>query len=395
VVYQARHLRLKRPVALKMLQAPAGPGGEARARFSAEAEAAATLQHPNIVQVYELGEHAGRPFLALEYVAGGTLAQRCGGLPQPQRWAAELVRALALAMQHAHQRGVVHRDLKPANILLTLEGTPKVSDFGLAKRLDRDGGLTRLGGVFGTPQYMAPEQARGKGRGGTVGPAADIWALGAILYELLTGRPPFAGDDPAEVLRRVVEEKPEPLRGLRPDVALCLKAICRRCLHKDPRQRYQSARALAEELGRYLAGEPVQARLAGRAGRLARVAAVMAVCAGLVVLLGYFCWQAAESPDTVPSVAPRVQPGTADRSRYEALAREIARLRAELEQGKRRERELRQRLEEASGRALALATQLKQAEQARVKAEKELLAQWQKLHRIDEKTRPQAHRQGQ
>jgi serine/threonine-protein kinase len=188
VVYQARHIALDRVVALKMILRGEHEGPEQRRRFRTEAEAVARLQHPNVVQIHEVGEHDGLPFFSLEFCPGGSLERKLGGTPLPPREAARLVQTLALAMQAAHERGIVHRDLKPANVLLAEGGTPKVTDFGLAKKLD-ESGQTPSGAVVGTPSYMAPEQAGGKGR--EVGPAADVYALGAILYECLTGRPPF------------------------------------------------------------------------------------------------------------------------------------------------------------------------------------------------------------
>jgi serine/threonine-protein kinase len=188
VVYQARQLALKRVVALKMMLAGSHADAEDLARFRAEAEAVAQLQHPHIVQIYEVSQHAGLPFFALEYLEGGSLAQKLQGAPLPARDAAQLVETLARAMQAAHARGIIHRDLKPANVLLDQEARPKTTDFGLAKRVEAGPGLTRTGAIMGTPSYMAPEQAAGQGK--EVGAAADVYALGAILDELLTGRPP-------------------------------------------------------------------------------------------------------------------------------------------------------------------------------------------------------------
>ncbi len=191
VVYHARHLALNRIVALKMIRAGDEADDEELIRFRAEAEAVARLHHANIVQIYEVGDHAGRPFCALEYVDGGNLAHQLAQTPQPARYAAAVVQALARAIHHAHAQGIVHRDLKPSNVLLTTEGTPKITDFGLAKKLDDDNGRTRTGAVMGTPSYMAPEQAAGRTK--DVGPLVDVYALGAILYEMQTGRPPFRG----------------------------------------------------------------------------------------------------------------------------------------------------------------------------------------------------------
>ncbi len=266
VVYKARHLRLGRVVALKMILAGSHAGPEELARLHEEARAVARLRHPNIVQIYEVGEADGHPFLSLEYVEGGSLAQRLNGIPLPARQAAELVGVLARAVQHAHEQGVVHRDLKPANVLLTADDTPKVSDFGLAKQLDREAGHTQTGAILGTPSYMAPEQATGKAR--EVGPAADVYALGAILYELLTGRPPFRGENVWETLEQAVSQEPVPVRRLQPKVPKDLETICLKCLHKEPRKRYASAAALADDCGAFLAGRPIQARPVGRAERL-------------------------------------------------------------------------------------------------------------------------------
>src|SRR4051794_18199295 len=206
VVFRARHLRLNRPVALKMLLAGPYAGPHERERFRREAQAVAALRHPNVVQVYDVGEADGRPYFTMELMEGDSLAQRLAGTPQPARQAAALVATLAEAVQAAHQGGVGHRDLKPANILFTADGTPKVTDFGLARRLEGGRGLTLTGVAVGTPSYMAPEQAQGKP--GEVGAAADVYALGAILYELLTGRPPFRAETAAETLRQVVSREP-------------------------------------------------------------------------------------------------------------------------------------------------------------------------------------------
>jgi serine/threonine-protein kinase len=199
------------------------------------------MQHPNIVQVHEVGEQDGMPFFSLEYLEGGSLANRLEGTPWPARKAAELVETLARAMQAAHDKGIIHRDLKPANILLTADGTPKITDFGLAKRLD-SAGQTQTGAIMGTPSYMAPEQAGGKGK--EVGPAADVYALGAILYELLTGRPPFKAETPLDTVLQVVSEEPVAPTQLNAKVPRDLETICLKCLHKEPTKRYASAPSL-------------------------------------------------------------------------------------------------------------------------------------------------------
>ncbi len=258
VVYQARQLQPPRPVALKMILAGVHAGTRALARFRNEAEALARLQHPNIVQVYEVGEHAGLPYFSLEYCAGGSLARELDGTPRLAAESAATVEVLARAVDAAHQAHVVHRDLKPGNVLRTADGRMKVSDFGLAKRLDTEAGPTQPGVILGTPSYMAPEQAAGKGK--EAGPAADIYALGAILYELLTGRPPFRGTSPMDTVLQVLNDEPVPPRRLQPKVPRDLETICLKCLHKQPSHRYASAVALADDLARWQRGEPIQAR---------------------------------------------------------------------------------------------------------------------------------------
>jgi WD40 repeat protein/serine/threonine protein kinase/tetratricopeptide (TPR) repeat protein len=280
VVYKAMHIRLKRLVALKMILAGQHAGAEDRDRFVTEAEAAARLQHANIVQIYEIGEHDGRHYFSLEYVDGGSLDDHIEGKPQPPRAAARLVEVLARAMYYAHVRGIIHRDLKPANILLSTDHTherepaasttrassahpwvnhsPKITDFGLAKKLDADEGQTRTGSILGTPNYMAPEQATGQIR--SIGPCSDIYALGAILYELLTGRPPFVGESAYDTLRRVATAEPLPPRSLIAGLPRDIETICLKCLHKDSRRRYSDAQELARDLRRFQDGESIHAR---------------------------------------------------------------------------------------------------------------------------------------
>jgi hypothetical protein len=265
VVYRARHVDLGHEVALKMILAGGHADPQELARFRVEAAAVAQLRHPHIVHINDFGEHDGRPFVSLELVAGGTLAGRLKQGPVPPREAAALVEKLARAMGHAHERGIVHRDLKPSNVLLTAEGEPKVADFGLAKRLDADDGLSQSGAVLGTAAYMAPEQAAGQLR--SVGAASDVWALGVVLYECLTGRVPFRGTTTLETLRLVQTTEPVPPRRLRPALARDLETVCLRCLEKDLGRRYSSAGALADDLGHFLRGEPVAARPVGALGR--------------------------------------------------------------------------------------------------------------------------------
>jgi hypothetical protein len=257
VVYKARQIGLNRVVALKMILVGGHAGQAERTRFRLEAEAAARLQHPNIVQVFDVGESNGHPYFSLEFVGGGTLAQRLDHRPQSARSAAHLSAVLARATHAAHQCSIVHRDLKPANILLTPDGIPKITDFGLAKRMDAEAHLTQSNAILGTPSYMAPEQAEAGSR--TVGPAADIYALGTILYEMLTGRPPFLADTPLDTILQVVADAPVPPSRLQSKVPPELEAVCMKCLHKEPRRRYTSALALAEDLERFLDGVPTEA----------------------------------------------------------------------------------------------------------------------------------------
>jgi hypothetical protein len=260
VVYLARQTRLNRPCALKMILAAEHAGDTQRERFETEAQAIARLQHENIVRIYEIGQHQGQPFMALEFCEGGSLARKLRQQQPTPREAATLVRTLALGIQAAHAAQVIHRDLKPANVLLSAEGTAKVTDFGLAKKLD-EAGQTHTGTVLGTPSYMPPEQARGER---DLGPAVDIYALGAILYECLTGRPPFKAATALETIHQVLASDPVSVRQLNPSVARDLETIVHKCLQKDPRRRYASAQDLAADLERFLNGEPVRARPVGR-----------------------------------------------------------------------------------------------------------------------------------
>jgi serine/threonine protein kinase len=258
VVYRARQVQLDRPCALKMILAGAHADGVATLRFLAEARAVAKLQHSNVVQIHHIDQADGLPFFELEYVEGGSLDKRLDGTPWPPRRAAALVATLAGAVAEAHRLGLVHRDLKPGNVLLAADGTPKITDFGLAKSLGADSGLTATETILGTPSYMAPEQAAGNTR--HVGPAADVYSLGAILYELLTGRPPFVGASLLETIEQVKSAEPVPPSRLVPGLPRDLNTIALTCLQKEPARRYPSAAALAEDLGRYLDGAPIVAR---------------------------------------------------------------------------------------------------------------------------------------
>jgi len=258
VVYKAREIKLQRLVALKMILAGSHAGPNELQRFQTEARAVAKLQHPNIVQIYDINEQDEHWYFSLEFIEGGNLTSKIGGTPQRPRKAAQMVEVLARAMYYAHEHNIVHRDLKPANILLTADDIPKITDFGVAKQLDSEQGQTRSGAIVGTPSYMAPEQARGQTK--VVGPAADIYSLGALLYEMLTGRPPFKGETPVDTLFQVAYEEPSPPSRLQPQVPHDLEVICLKCLEKDPDRRYLTAQALANDLARFLADEPILAR---------------------------------------------------------------------------------------------------------------------------------------
>jgi tetratricopeptide (TPR) repeat protein len=301
IVLKARQVALKRLVALKMIRAGFATDPERLARFRSEAEILGRLRHPNIVQVYDVGVHAGQPYCALELVEGGSLAEAVAGVPQPAADAARIVEVLAGAMHVAHVSGVLHRDLKPANVLLVRGGVVsgesslgtthhaprtthlKITDFGLAKQLDEDDGQTQSGAVLGTPSYMAPEQARGETR--RLGPAADVYALGAILYDLLTGRPPFRGEGVLDTLEQVRSREPVPPRKLRARLPRDLETICLKCLVKDPARRYGSALELAEDLHRFRSGEPIRARPVGTLEAFAKWARRRPAVAALLLAL--------------------------------------------------------------------------------------------------------------
>lgn len=304
VVYLARQTSLNRLVALKVLRSGPHANAEERGRFHQEAEVVARLRHPNIVHVYEVGEHNGVPFLALEYVEGGSLGDRLRGDPQPIAGAVALVETVARAIDHAHQAGLVHRDLKPANILVQPRSPDsgladcfsKITDFGLAKRLDDPNQRTASGDIIGTPSYMAPEQAGGRGQ---VGPATDVYALGAILYELLTGRPPFKGATAVDTVVQLIHQEPVRPGSLRPDLPRDLETICLACLSKEPSRRYPSAAALADDLERFRRGQPILARPVGPFERAVKWAwrhplpATLLAVILLVALVGFLgvTWQ--------------------------------------------------------------------------------------------------------
>jgi serine/threonine-protein kinase len=323
VVYRARHVKLGRLVALKMILAGGHAGTRARARFRTEAEVVARLQHPNVVQIYDVGEHEGLPYLALEFCPGGSLASRLAGSPLPPREAAALAETLARAVHAAHQAGVIHRDLKPANVLLAADGTPKISDFGLAKKLDDVAGPTRSGAIMGTASYMAPEQAAGWL--GKVGPPTDVYALGAILYELLTGRPPFKGAAPLDTVLRLLQAEPAPPRTINPRVDRGLEAICLKCLEKEPQRRYDSALALADDLANWRAGEPIRARprpWGWRVWRVVRRPAVRNSAVGLLGVLSLVLAVVALAVALRPT--PEQLQAAQQRQRWQAIQRDLA-----------------------------------------------------------------------
>jgi serine/threonine-protein kinase len=290
VVYKARQKKLNRLVALKMVLSGGHASPDALARFLVEAQAVAALQHPNIVQIYEVGEHDSLPHFSLEFVDGAPLDRALAGKPQKPVDAARLVETLSRAMQFAHDHSILHRDLKPANVLLTSDGVPKITDFGLAKKLEGDSSQTKDGSIMGTPSYMAPEQARGELK--NLGPSADIYSLGAMLYEMLVGRPPFLGSSPFDTIMQVIKEEPVPPSRLMGKLPVDIETICLKCLQKEPSKRYASADLLAEDCRRFIAGEPILSRPispAERAWRWCRrnpkVAGLLATVAGLLVLV--------------------------------------------------------------------------------------------------------------
>ena len=272
VVYKARQVSLNRLVALKMIRAGELATADEVRRFYAEAEAAANLDHPNIVPLYEVGEHEGRHYFSMAYVAGYNLLELVRDNLLSPREAAEYVATIAGAIHFAHEQGVLHRDIKPSNVLLDKTGQVRITDFGLAKRIGSDADLTRQSQVLGTPEYMSPEQAQG--HHDDLGPAADVYSLGALLYTLLTGRPPFRSENWMTTLKQVVERDPISPRDLNPEIDRDLETVTLKCLEKEPQRRYVSAQALADDLGRYLRGEAVRARpLTPRRTRLEMVQA--------------------------------------------------------------------------------------------------------------------------
>jgi WD40 repeat protein/serine/threonine protein kinase len=354
VVYQARQTALDRVVALKMILAGGHAGEHDLARFRTEAEAVARLRHPNVVQIHEVGQQNGLPYFSLEFCEGGSLEKKLAGTPLPPREAARLVETLARAMEAAHQKGIIHRDLKPANVLLAEDGSPKITDFGLAKKLEEGAGQTGTGDVLGTPSYMAPEQAGGRAR--QVGTLADVYDLGAILYECLTGRPPFKAATVMDTLLQVLSEEPVPVQHLQPKVPRDLETITLKCLQKEPGKRYATAADLADDLRRFQAGKPVVARPVGRLERGWRwcrrnpaVAASLAVVAlALCGGAGVATWQAVEAR----AQAGRAEEALADRNTALGEARASAEEQKQARQAEQQAREAAQRQEQLANQRL-------------------------------------------
>ncbi len=319
VVYKARQQSLSRLVAVKMIRAGTWASDDEVRRFRNEAEAVANLDHPQIVTIHEVGEHDGRHYFSMKLIDGPSLAETLPRYKADPRAAARLMSEVVLAVHHAHQRGILHRDLKPSNILLDAEGRPHVTDFGLAKRIEGGGDLSASGFVMGTPAYTSPEQASGNRNSVTI--AADVHGLGAVLYAMLTGRPPHEGESVAETLKRVLEQQPERPRLVNSLVPQDLETICLKCLEKDPKRRYDSAASLAGDLGRFLRGEVILARPVGRIEALWRgcrrnpVVAALATSVAALLLISAVV-------------------GTAAAFWYKASARREARLRAVADQAR-------------------------------------------------------------
>lgn len=355
IVYKACHLKLNRPVALKMMLYGAYATPLEVARFQREAEAAARLQHPNIVQVYDVGGYDGRLYFTMEFVVGGTLAEELAGVPQAPRKAAELLATLSDAVSVAHEERIIHRDLKPSNILLTASGTPKISDFGLARQLEGGTGLTLTGTPMGTPCYMSPEQARGDSH--ALGPSVDIYALGALLYELLTGRPPFRAESSSATLRQVILQEPVPPKRLNSNVPRDLETICLKCLQKDPKHRYAGPADLRDDVQRFLRNEPIIARPTSLSGRILRwtrrnrdVAALLGTSALFTtILVAFLLWSAVQRAKQQNAVEGDLREVSQFQQKGQWSEARVALQRAEVRLNGGGSTDMRQRLSQARG----------------------------------------------
>jgi len=368
VVYKALDQELNRVVALKMLLYGAYSSNHERKRFVREAKAIAQLTHSNLVQVHHIGEVDGCPYFTMEFISGGSLAKKIAGVPQPPRFASQTAATLAFAIHAAHEGGVIHRDLKPSNVLLCADGSPKIADFGLARHVESGPDITRSDARVGTPCYMSPEQVAN--RPGTVGPLADLYALGAILYEMLTGRPPFRGETAADTEHQILTDEPIPPSRLNSKVPRDLETICLKCLQKDSKRRYASCAALAEDLNHYERGEPVSARAVGRIAKTVKwirrrpthavlIAGGIAVC---VASIGGAFWFVSANAERSRVVDGDLREATALEEAGSWSQARTAMLRARIELGNHGPQSLRGRLK-TQERDLALVANLDQLQQ--------------------------------